>query len=79
MLILIFACWVILHVFVVSCFFFQNQLFQKKNLSRIPSVSNSEDPDQAPHIVGPDLSATACKDYQQMAIVTISGSGKELT
>ena len=33
---------------------FQNQLF-RKILSGIPPVSNSLDPDQAQHFVGPDL------------------------
>ena len=42
----LFACWVILHAFLSSAGFFQNQLFCKI-LSGIPSVSNSLDPDQA--------------------------------
>ena len=42
-----------MHAF-LSSDFFQNQLFQKL-LSRIPSVSNSLDRDQARHFVGPDL------------------------
>ena len=41
--------WEILHAFLSSADFFQNQL------SRIPSVSNILDPDQAGHFVGPDL------------------------
>ena len=37
-------------------FFFQDQLFRKKkNISGISPVSNSLDPDQARHFVGPDL------------------------
>ena len=43
-----FAC------FYVSADFFQNQLF-RKILSGVPSVSNSLDPDQVRHYVGPDL------------------------
>ena len=44
-----FAC------FFVFCCFFQNQLFQKI-ISRIPTKeSNSLDPGQARHFVGPDL------------------------
>ena len=43
-----------LHAYLSSANFFQNQLFQKI-LSWIPSVSNSLDPDQARHFVGPDL------------------------
>ena len=35
-------------------FSFQNKLF-RKILSGIPSVSNSLDPDQARHFVGPDM------------------------
>ena len=32
-------------------------------------VSNSFDPDQVRHVVGPDLVQTVCKDYQQTALV----------
>ena len=31
-------------------------------------VSNSLDPDQARHSVGPDLGQTVCKGYQQMTL-----------
>ena len=52
----LFAYWVIFHDFLSSADFFQNQLFQKilsdRNTTR---VSNSLDPDQAAHFVGPDL------------------------
>ena len=40
--------------FLSSADFFQNQLFRKILLG-IPSVSNSLDPDQVRHVVGPDL------------------------
>ena len=42
------------HTFSSSADFFQNHPF-RKILSGIPSVSNSLDPDQARHFVGPDL------------------------
>ena len=45
-----------------------DQLF-RKTLSGIPSVSNSLDPDQAPHFVGPDLGPNC---FQQTLV------GKEL-
>ena len=48
---LVLASWVILHALLSSADFFQNQLFLK-NLSGIPSESNSLDPDQARHFVG---------------------------
>ena len=50
----LFASWVILHAFLSSADFFQNQLL-REILSQIPSVSNCLDPDQARHFVGPDL------------------------
>ena len=46
-----FACFL---SFVDFFFFFLNQLFQK-NLSGVPSVSNSLDPDQSRRFVWPDL------------------------
>ena len=46
---------------------FQNQLF-RKILSEIPSVSNSLDPDQARHFVGPDLGPNCFKGYQQQIV-----------
>ena len=41
-------------LFLSSADFFQNHFFEKI-LSGKPSVSNSLDPDQALHFVGPDL------------------------
>ena len=51
-----FACWVILHAFLSSADFFQNQLFLKI-ISQILAirVSSSLDPDQVQQNVGPDL------------------------
>ena len=43
-----------LHAF-LSSDFFQNQLFQKRSFMNTIRVSNSLDPDQAQHFVGPDL------------------------
>ena len=40
----------------------------------IISVSNSLDPDQARHFVGPDLDPILCKGYQQTTLLE-----KELT
>ena len=62
-----FACWVFFHAFVLVCCLF------KKNLSGIPSVSNSLDPDQARHFVEPDLGPNCCKGHQLMTLV-----GKEI-
>ena len=45
---------VVFPAFLSSADFFQNQLFRKILLG-IPSESNSLDPDQARHFVGPDL------------------------
>ena len=45
------AYWIILHAFLLSADFIQNQLFQKNTFR----VSNSLDPGQARHFVGPDL------------------------
>ena len=53
----LFACWVILHAFMSSVFllfFFLNFFFKKCSRNTI-RVSNSLDPDQARHFVGPDL------------------------
>ena len=46
----------------VEFFFFFFQLLQK-NLSGIPSVSNSLDPDQAQRFVGPDLGPNCFKAH----------------
>ena len=58
---------------VSSADFFQNQLFRKA-LSGIPSVSNSLDPDQAQHYVGPDL----CPNCLQKIINRRHSVDKEL-
>ena len=63
----------ILHALLSSANFFQNQLFRKSSFRNTTWVSNSLDPDQTRHIVGPDLGLNFCKDYQQMSLV-----GKEL-
>ena len=39
----------------VVCLYFQNILFQKKYFRKTIRVSNSLDPDQARHCIGPDL------------------------
>ena len=51
----LFACWVILHAFFVICEFFLKITFFKKSLWNTIRMSNSLDPDQARHFVGPDL------------------------
>ena len=43
------ACWKILHAPMVS------DLISKSTFSKILSMSNSLDPDQAQHFAGPDL------------------------
>ena len=50
----LFACWIILHTFIVCQFFF-SELTLKKNLSGIPSIANSLDQDQAKFFVRSDL------------------------
>ena len=50
-----FAYSEILHAFFSSADFFQNQLFLKNSFRNTMGVSNSLDPDQARHLVGPDL------------------------
>ena len=42
----------------------QDQLFWKNSFRNTTRVSNSLDPDQARHLVGPDLGQTFCKGYQ---------------
>ena len=53
------SCWVILHVFLSygDFFFFSffKLSFSKKSFRNTIRVSNSLDPDQARHFVGPDL------------------------
>ena len=50
------AWWEIFHAFLSPAdFFFQNQLFLKNSFRNTIRVSNSLDPDQARHYVGPDL------------------------
>ena len=51
-----------MHTFLLSADFFQNQLL-KKNLLGIQSVSNSLDPDQARHFVGPDLGSNCLQRF----------------
>ena len=57
--------WVIFHAFLSSADYFQDQLF-REILSGIPSLSNSLDPDQARHFVGPDLGPNC---FQQTTLV----------
>ena len=49
----LFAYWVILHAFLTSADFFKT--FSKNNFRNTIRVSNSLDPDQARHFVGPNL------------------------
>ena len=53
--VLLFAYWVILHAFLSSVDFFLKSTFSKKSFRNTIRVSNSLDPDQARHFVGPDL------------------------
>ena len=60
---------VVFHVFVVCWyFFFQIQLF-RKNISGIPSVSNSLDPDQFKSGLVWIQIVTSCQSYRQTALV----------
>ena len=47
-------CLVSFHAFLSSADFF-NIIFYVKKIRNTIRVSNSSDPDQAPHFVGPDL------------------------
>ena len=49
----LFACWVIVHVFVVILFF-SNSHFSEKIFRNTIRVSNGLDPDQDRHFVGPE-------------------------
>ena len=55
--------WKIVHAFLLSENFFQNQLFQKNSFRNTIRVSNSLDPDQARHIVGPDLGPNCLQKF----------------
>ena len=50
-----FSCWVIFHDFFVVCRYFSKSTFLKNSLENTNRVSNRLDPDQAQHVVGPDL------------------------
>ena len=50
-----FAFWVIFHHFLLSVDFFKIKLFRINSFRNTIRVSNSLDPDQARHFVGPDL------------------------
>ena len=53
------AYWVNLHTFLSSADFFQNHFFNSfRNTSKL---SNSLNPDQARHFVGPDLGPNCLK------------------
>ena len=50
-----FAPWEIFHALLSSTDFFSKSTFSKKYFRNTIRVSNSLEPDQAPHSVGPDL------------------------
>ena len=52
--------------------FFFKLTFSNKIFQNTIGVSNSLDPDQARHFVGPDLGPTVNKGYQQMTKVATS-------
>ena len=58
-----------MHAFLLSADFFQNQLFSKNYFRDTIRVSNSLDPDQAKHFVGPDLGPNCLQSYVQMTLV----------
>ena len=47
--------WVIFHAFLLSADFVSKSTFSKNSFRYTIRVSNSLDPDQAKHFVGPDL------------------------
>ena len=51
----LFAYWVILRSFLSSADFFSKSTFLKNSFRNTIRVSNSLDPDQGRHFVGPDL------------------------
>ena len=53
-----FAYWIILHAFPSSDFFFSKFKLSKNSFTNTIRMANSLDPDQAQHIVGPDLGPT---------------------
>ena len=58
---------VILHTLLWSAdFFFSKSTFSKKKIRITIRVSNSLDPDQARHFVGPDLGPNSLLGYQQV-------------
>ena len=60
--------WVIFNAFLLSADFFQNHFFPKKTFMNTTRKSNSLDPDQDRHFVGPDMGQTFCKGYQQTTV-----------
>ena len=55
-------------VLAVLLFFFKINFYEKKSFRNTIRASNNLDPDQAQHVVGPDLDQTVCKSYQQMTL-----------
>ena len=51
----LFAYWVMFHAFFVICLFFSKSTFSNNSIRNTIRVSNSLDPDQTRHFVGPDL------------------------
>ena len=67
-----FAYWVILHDFL--CVFLKSTFFKKNSFRNTIRVSNSSDPDQARHFVGPDLDPNCLQ-----RLSADDTKGKELT
>ena len=64
-------CWEIFH-FSRAVWLFSKLAFSKNSFRNTSRVSNSLDPDQDGHSVGPDLVQTVCKGFQQMTEVVAS-------
>ena len=58
-----------------SAGFFSKLTFSKNSFRNTLRVSNSLDPEQDQHIVGPDLGLTVCKGNQQTTKVATSTLG----
>ena len=56
--------------------FFSKSTFSKYSFGNTIRVSNSLDPDQARHFVGPHLGRAVCQSYQQMTLVGEDLMGK---
>ena len=71
------ACWVIFHAFVVVCWLFSKLTFSKNSFKDTIRMSNSLDPDQDWHFVGPDLGSNCLQRFisrrKQLPLYSVAG------